>query len=209
MITKMTGQVVSVGTDFANVAIGGFEYEVLVPDFVRRQLQSQMEETISLFTRQYLEGNPAQGRLVPRLIGFLSEAEREFFDLFTSVDGVGVRKGLRAMIRPVPEIAQAIESQDAQCLATLPGIGIATAERIVAKLRRKVPQFALMVPRPEPSGVSVEPNVIDEAFAALQAVGHSAADAQQLIEQAMGKKKKFKDVQDLLLTIYQQNQPEN
>ena len=73
--------------------------------------------------------------------------DREFFDVFCSVDGVGVRKALRAMVRPVRELARTIQDQDVRTLATFPGIGEATAERIVAKLRRKVGKFALIVGR--------------------------------------------------------------
>ena len=92
-------------------------------------------------------------RMVPRLIGFLSPIDREFFDIFCSVDGVGVKKALRAMVRPVRELARMIQDQDVKLLATFPGIGEATAERIVAKLRRKVGKFALIVgPRPAPPG---------------------------------------------------------
>ena len=81
---------------------------------------------------------PAAGR-VPSAI------DREFFEIFCSVDGVGVRKALRAMVRPVRELARTIQDQDVKLLSTFPGIGEATAERIVAKLRRKVGKFALIV----------------------------------------------------------------
>ena len=49
------------------------------------------------------------------------------------------------MVRPVRELARTIEDQDVKMLATYPGIGEAMAERIVAKLRRKVGKFALIV----------------------------------------------------------------
>ncbi len=75
----------------------------------------------------------------------MTEPERQFFDLFCSVDGVGVKKALRAMVRPVKELALLIEGQDAKGLSALPGIGPATSERVIAKLRRKMPRFALMV----------------------------------------------------------------
>src|SRR4029077_18272262 len=123
---------------------GAFEYEVLVPEFVRRQLQTRVGQEATLHTSHYLDGNPMQGRVVPRLIGFTSEAELDFFELFCTVDKVGVRKAIKALMRPVRDIANAIQRQDAKWLTTLPGVGAATAEQIVATLRRKVTKFALM-----------------------------------------------------------------
>ena len=135
MITRISGRISRVTDAALTLEIGAFDYEVLIPEFVRRQLQSRIESEVSLFTIDYLEGNPMQGRMTPRLIGFLTEAEREFFDLFCSVDGVGVRKALRAMVRPAPEWADAIEQQDAKGLSALPGIGPAMAERINSAAR--------------------------------------------------------------------------
>ena len=100
---------------------------------------------MTLHTIFDLEGNQMSGQLRPRLVGFLSPVDREFFEVFCSVDGIGVRKALRAMVRPVRELARTIQDQDTRALATYPGIGEATAERIVAKLRRKVGKFALIV----------------------------------------------------------------
>ena len=206
MITRITGQLVALGEDAATLQAGAFEYEVYVPDFARRRLQGKVGQQIQLHTIEYLEGNPMQGRLTPRLIGFLEPAEREFFDLFCSVDGVGVKKALRAMVRPVKEIATAIEEQDAKALSGLPGIGGATAERIIAKLRRKVPKFALMVAHEEAREAEVRPNVVSEAFEVLRSVGHSESDARRLLDAALSVKKKYADVQDLLHAVYQQSQ---
>jgi Holliday junction DNA helicase RuvA len=207
MITKISGRLSQVDLASVAISVGAFEHEVLVSGLVRQQLQGQLEQEVSLHTIEYLEGNPAHGRLVPRLVGFLTEAERDFFDLFTSVDGMGVKKALKALARPVREIATAIERQDAATLATLPGVGAAMADRIIAKLRRKVPQFALMVTRGTAAESDVaEPSVVDEAYAALQAVGHTAADAQRLLDQVLaGKKKKYKDVGELLLAVWDQS----
>src|SRR5207253_11227253 len=149
MITKISGLLNRVLDEEVRLQIETLEYQVLVPEFVRRQLQSLTGEEITLHTSEYLEGNPMQGRIVPRLIGFLTEAELEFFELFCTVDKVGVRKAIKALVRPVREIADAIQRQDAKWLTSLPGIGPATAEQIVATLRRKVTKFALMA---SPSG---------------------------------------------------------
>ena len=204
MITKITGKLIRVDDDQAVLAVDAFEYQVLIPEFARRQLQMQIGEPVSLHTIYYLDGNPAHGRLTPRMVGFLKEVEREFFELFCSVDGVGVRKALRAMVRPVQDVADLIEQQDAKGLSALPGIGPAMAERIIAKLRRKMSKFALLVGRDEKYEAEVELDVVDETFQVLTSLGHSESDARRLLDTALATKRKFKDVEALLQAVYDQ-----
>ena len=205
LITKITGKLTQLAGDTLTLAVGAFEYEVLIPEFTRRQVQPQVGHEISLFTLDYLEGNPAHGRLVPRLIGFTSEVEREFFEEFCSVDGVGVKKALRAMVRPVRETATLIEEQHVKGLSALPGIGPALAERIVAKLRRKMPKFALIAAREMPPEADVEADVVKDTFTVLLSLGHNERDARKLLDAALAEKKKYKDVESLLQAVYQQS----
>jgi Holliday junction DNA helicase RuvA len=186
----------------AILAVGAFEYSVYIPEFVRRQLQPMVGAEVSLKTIEYLEGNPQQGRQTPRLVGFMSDAEREFFDLICSVDGLGVKKALRAIVRPVREVARAIEEQDTQQLSALPGIGPATAERIVAKLRRKMAKFALMVARDLPPEEAAAHDILAQGYAALLSLGHSTAEARQKIDAVAQSGKRFKSVEDLILELY-------
>ncbi len=205
MITNISGRLLRLTTESLTLQVGAFQYEVLIPEFARRRLQSEIGKEISLHTIEYLEGNTMGGRLTPRLIGFLTEVEREFFDLVCEVDGVGVKKALRAMVRPVREVATAIEEQDLKSLSGLPGIGPATAERMVAKLRRKMPKFALMVARDEPHETSAEHDIMRETFDALRSLGHSESDARRLVEASLEGKKKYKTVEEMLQAIYQQS----
>ena len=205
MIVNVTGNLLRVGEEAIALDVPPFEYEVLVGDYTRRQLQPKVGQKIRLHTINFIDGNAAQGgRLTPRLIGFMTEPERQFFDLFCSVDGVGTKKALRAMVRPVKELALLIEQQDAKGLSALPGVGPATSERIIAKLRRKMPRFALMVDR---ESVGAEPDVsntaITDTFDALLALGHTESDARKLIDEAITGGKKFKDSESLLTAIYQ------
>ena len=209
MITKLTGKLLSVEDDFATLDVKPFEYQVLIPDFNRRQLQSQVGKPVTFHTLHYFEGDPTRGRMTPRLVGFLRKAEREFFEMFCSVDGVGVKKALRAMVRPVQDVAVSIEEQDAKALSALPGIGAATSERIIAKLRRKMSKFALMVGRDEPSVADPQSDVVEDTFQALVALGHSEADAKQLLDNVLQTKKRFKDVNALLTAIYEQSHGRN
>ena len=206
MIITIAGKLVRVGETSVAIEAAPFEYEVLIADYTRRQLQGQIGKVVRLHTLDFIEGGPQGGRMVPRLIGFQTEPERQFFDLFCSVDGVGVKKALRAMVRPVRELAMAIESQDAKQLSALPGIGPATSERVIAKLRRKMPRFALMVEREAITGDmdGGSAAIVRDTFDALVALGHSEKDAHKLIDDAMASTKKFKDTESLLTAIYQQ-----
>ncbi len=204
LIKKMTGVLGQVELTAIDVAVGPLVHEVLVPEMVRRELQGKVGQTITLHTLEFLEGTPGRGNLVPRLVGFLSELEREFFDLICEVDGVGVRKALRAMVRAVGEIATAIEEQDATLLATLPGIGPATAERMIAKLRRRMPKFALLIARESPGECVKGSDVFAETFEVLRSLGHSDTDARRLVDALREGKKKYRDVQEALEAIYRQ-----
>lgn len=205
MITKITGPLVRLDDDSAAIAIDAFEYQVFIAESTRRQLQTQAGETISLHTIFYHDGDPSRGRVTPRLIGFMSEVERQFFELFCSVDGVGAKKALRAMVRPVQDIAVMIEEQDAKGLASLPGIGAATAERVIAKLRRKMSKFALLVTQEAAHEADVKRDVVAETYEALRALGHGEADARKLLDGVLKVKRKFTDVEAVLQAIYQQN----
>jgi Holliday junction DNA helicase RuvA len=190
--------------------VGALEYQVLVPEFIRRRLQGSLGREFTLHTSHYLDGNPMQGRVVPRLIGFTSEAELDFFDLFCTVDKVGTRKALKAMVRPIKEIADAIQRQDSKWLTTLPGVGAATAEQIIATLRRKVTKYALMTPAAEesPDGAApaaatvVDGNVMEDVYQALLSVGHSPQEARNRLDKVLAAGRPFKSVEEVLLEIY-------
>lgn len=203
MITRITGRLVRLTEDAARIEVGALEYEVYVPEFVRRQLQASIGNEVSLKTLDYIEGNTQGGRLVPRLIGFLADVELEFFEMVCSVDGMGVKKTLRAMVRPVREVAEAIEEQNLKELSLLPGIGPAMSERIVAKLRRKMAKFALMVAREFPVDKSVDRGVMHEAFEALLSLGYNAVEAREKIDAVSTGKGKLKSVEEVILAIYQ------
>jgi Holliday junction DNA helicase RuvA len=210
LITKITGVLVELTEEIAVLSMPPFEYEVAIPDYTRRHLQAELNKSVSLHTLYTIDGNAAQGgKLTPKLTGFLSTIERDFFELICSVDGLGSKKALRAMIRPVQDIAVLIEEQDSKGLSALPGIGPATAERMIAKLRRKMPKFALLVRREAPGAEIQQPGVVEETYQALLILGHSEAEAHKLIESALAGAKKYKDTEALIQAIYQkQTKPE-
>jgi len=141
VICRLTGKVVRVDAETAVVDAGSLSYEVMVSTATAGDLARLVGGEVSLFTVQYFEGNPAGAHLIPRLIGFLSPADREFFTMFTKVKGISNRRALRAMGLPVHQLAAAIERGDVRLLTTLPEIGKKTAAQIVSELQGRVQRF--------------------------------------------------------------------
>lgn len=141
MICRLTGKIVSAHDNAIVVETGGLGYEVLVPVSSLPALERLVGNEVTLFTIQFLEGNPAGSNFIPRTIGFLSQSEREFYTLFVKVKGVSMRKALRAMAVPAHQLAAAIENGDIHTLTSLPEIGKKTAAQIVTDLRGKLDRF--------------------------------------------------------------------
>jgi len=220
MITKMTGLLVRIDDEDARIAIGPFEYQIQLAEAVRRQLQLRTGEEIALHISEYFEGNQSGTRFIPRKIGFGTEAELEFFELFCTVEKIGVKKALKAMARPVRDIADAIARQDAKWLTTLPGIGPAMAESIVTTLKRKVARFAHAPGEAvevaeagtakavkkkgasEPAGVGPTGQVIDEVYQALMALGLSPIEARDRLDKLLQSREPFADAAAAIAMIF-------
>jgi holliday junction DNA helicase RuvA len=142
MISAIKGELRRVDADRVHLACGNVEYEILVPAFDIDHLKANLSEQITFHTIFDLEGDATRGGLTPRLIGFLRPQDKRFFQLFITVKGIGPKRALRALVQPIGQIAQAIESRDAKALKQLPEIGPRTAETIVAELAGKMKDFA-------------------------------------------------------------------
>jgi Holliday junction DNA helicase RuvA len=208
MITKMTGTLNRVLDEEVRLQVGPFEYQVLVPEFVRRQIQMKAGAEVTLHILEYIEGSQNSSRWTPRRIGFLSEAELDFFELFCTVDKIGAKKALKAMGRPIREMADAISRQDVKWLTTMPGIGKQSADQIVATLKNKVTRFAMAAPAREAADgttVPAEPmdgNVFEDAYLALLALQMTPVEARNRLDQVAASGKPCKTAEDVLNVIF-------
>ena len=183
MISALTGELRRLETDRIHLVAGPLTYEVLVSAADIDELRASLSQTLTLHTVFYIGGDPTRGGLEPSLIGFLRPEDRAFFNLFTTVKGIGPKTALRALSVPVGEIASAIESKDARFLVQLDGIGKRTAELIIAELAGKAARFAgIDTTRPMRSGaVPARPPMEEDAILALIAMGERRPDAENLL----------------------------
>jgi Holliday junction DNA helicase RuvA len=164
--------------------VGGVWYDVELPAFVWQALEpAAVGDPLDLETFYFATANaPA-----PRLIGFQREIEREFFKKLVTVPNVGPTTAAKAMIFSVSAIAGWIEKGDTTQLSRLPGVGKRTAETIVAQLRGKVTDEALLADEGfDGSGakraVAAEPSAhLKDAIDALAGLGYSRAEADRVV----------------------------
>ena len=183
MICRLSGRVAGFSEDAVVIERDGMGYEVMVPASALPELQRLAGSELTLFTVQYFEGNPAGAHLIPRLVGFLSESDREFFNLFTKVRGISHRRALRAMSVPAYQLAAAIEHGDARLLTSLPEIGKKTAAQIMADLQGKLLRF--LQPSAAPLPVAEMTGAQRIAVDILVRWGDRRADAQRWVAAAV------------------------
>ena len=188
---------------------GRSSIRLLIPECVRRQIQTRTGAEMTFHVLEYIEGNQNSNRMIPRRIGFISESELDFFELFCTVDKIGVKKALKAMGRPIKEMADAIQRQDVKWLTTMPGIGKQSAEQIIATLKNKVTRFAMaVVPREASDGVEhpteevIDGTIYEDAYSALLSLGMSPVDARNRLDQVATSGQPCKTVEDVLNVVF-------
>jgi len=199
MIGYLEGKLFKREADGILLLAGRVGYEVLLPAVVMKTFKGKkIGEEISLYI--YYQQTERQPK--PVLIGFNNELEKEFFQLFVSVEAIGPLKAVRAMTRPIGEMATAIEAGDVNTLKTLKGIGARTAQKIIATLKGKMGKFALMQETGEPEVVvdeGLEQQVIDVL---VQQLGHKLTDARQLVTQALKHNRNITTPEELFEEVY-------
>jgi len=200
MIGKLRGTIDSYGEDFVILDVGGVGYQVQCSARTMQALPAPGEAaTLSIET--YVREDQI------KLFGFTSDAEREWFRLLQTVQGVGAKVALAVLgtLRP-SELAEAIALRDRATVSRTPGVGPKVAERIVTELKDKVPKFTSLdpavvqlsraleeqrAPRPVMDAVSALVNLgygQPQAAAAIAAAARSAgegADTAALIRQGL------------------------
>jgi Holliday junction DNA helicase RuvA len=207
MIARIEGTLESMAGDAALIAPGnggGLTYRVLVPAYATAELATRVGETVTLHTLVYFESHGQGATMIPRMLGFTSEQDRAFFELFTTCKGIGQRKALRAMTLRTDQIAAAIADRDVSMLQTLPEVGKRTAETIVATLHGKVDPFVSAATygggdaKAAPVG-----GVARETLEVLMQLGENRTQAIKWIDQAMrDPDDRPADVEELVKRVY-------
>ena len=107
MISRIEGELVSAQNGRVELSCGPLTYELHIPAVDQQPLSEALGSRIEFYTLHLMVSQAQGAAFAPRLMGFRSAQQRAFFELLTTVKGLGSRKALRAMQLPHPIIAEA------------------------------------------------------------------------------------------------------
>ena len=202
MISQISGKIKKLRPASLEIDVNGLSYEVLIPPAVMKGIEKAKtaDGNISLITYHYYQMD--QSKAIPVLVGFLNEIEKDFFEQFITVSGVGPKAACRALTLAISDIAAAIDRGDMAILKTLPGIGDQKAREIVAKLQGKVGKFGLMQDRSGTDVPAGKENIKEEALSVLLQLQYKKNEAQEMVDKAFKRNTKIASCEDILNEVY-------
>ncbi len=206
MIGYLEGRIIQRHSDGILLLAGNIGFEVVLNAATLNQVEKKAnaDGTVAL----YIYYHVAERTPRPVLIGFAHPAEKDFFQLFISVSAIGPIKAIKALDRPVEDVALAIHEKNTQFLATLPGIGKRTAEKIIATLHGKVDGFLPALPAPQPSGTPLPSNLgiitAQVTKVLTEQLGYSSSAARQMITATLQRNPGITTPEALLDALYRE-----
>ncbi len=201
MISYLRGEILQVQEDPTRVILltnSGVGYSVLLPTFVRESVDPSVGQEVGL----YIYYSVSERQPLPLLVGFENLSDREFFEQFIQVEGIGPTRAAAAMNLPVSTLAYAIEMDDVTTLTLMPGIGQRGAQKIVATLKGKVMEAARSPSEPSRWRVQA-PDTRADVVAVLVNLGYRNAEAVALVDDALRRDPEYaEDPQRLLRDIF-------
>lgn len=201
MISYLKGMLKASHThdDRLTLVVNGIGYDILIPAYVMKRVKAEKKDGDEL--ELYVSYNQTERQPKPVLVGFQSPLDKEFFELFISVEDIGPAAAVKALVRPVRDIARSIEGKDTKALRELKGIGERKAEKIIATLKGKVAKYALMPEMEAPVEV-VEDFRKEVEDVLVNQLGHKLLEARKMIEEAMKRNPRIASSEELFEEVY-------
>ncbi|MCI0465715.1 MAG: Holliday junction branch migration protein RuvA [Beijerinckiaceae bacterium] len=181
MIGKLKGSIDSLGEDFVILDVQGVGYIVYCSGRTLQKLPRPGEPATLAIETQMREDSI-------KLFGFVSEAEREWFRLLQSVQGVGAKAALAIQtVLDAAGLAAAIASQDRAAISRAPGIGPKLAARIAAELKDKASASGLAyLDAARTAGLDArQAGAMQDALSALVNLGYGRPQAAAAVTAAL------------------------
>jgi Holliday junction DNA helicase RuvA len=199
MISYLEGKIIETYDDRITLLVNGIGYDILIPAYLMNEIRRDAETLSEL--KLFVSYNQTERQPKPILVGFKSSLDRKFFELFITVEDIGPTAAIKALVKPVREIARSIEEKDTRALRQLKGIGERKAEKIIATLKGKVAMYALM-PEIEAIPETVADFRKDVEDILVNQLGHKHFEARNMIEDAIKRDPRISSFEELFEEVY-------
>jgi Holliday junction DNA helicase RuvA len=179
MIASLTGRLTRKGADYLIVDVSGIGYQVSVPLSTFCSIPEPGAD-VSLHIHTHLREDSLS------LFGFLTQPEKDMFQMLLSVGGIGPKLALAVLSSlPVPELSCALQASDDSRLCSIPGIGKKTAARMVLELKDKV---RIVLPDAASPRSADDQDRLDDVVSALVNLGYKRAQAEDAVNKVNRKR---------------------
>ncbi|MBK2126548.1 Holliday junction branch migration protein RuvA [Francisella tularensis] len=195
MISFIKGVLIEKDPTALLIDVNGIGYEVFVPMTTFYTL-GDIDSQVSLYTHFIVREDAQQ------LYGFKSKVDKKVFQELIKVNGIGARTAIAILSgMDSKTLLHCIENKDYALLATVPGIGKKTAERLVVEIYDKLLKMANEIyaqtsgttttsqdsqAQQAPTSVVLANSIFNESVDALLALGYKQKDAEKMARSAMG-----------------------
>ena len=202
MIGRIKGQLIEKKSDNVVIDVHGIGYVVYVTEKTARSLTLDNQSgDISLYSELIVKEDLLQ------LVGFLTQTEKDWFNLLRSVQGIGAKVALTILNTLDPdELLRAIRVKNELAFSSVSGIGSRMAQRLVVELSGRKDLIALEDEeaseiKDESSertiGIIKRKEIQQDALSALQNLGFKPAEAKSAIDKILT----LKDLNDASLLV--------
>jgi len=178
VIARLRGRVVVSDADHVVLETGGVGFQVQCHLRTLAALHVMGDKEVTLHVHTAVSDDAI------RLYGFLGRDELRLFRLLIGVERIGPKAALSVLGRAeLPAMVRAIRDGDVALLATVPGIGRRTAERVILELRDRLTDLALSL---EPAAPTAAAQAVEAAVAGLVGLGFRESEARPAVRAALG-----------------------
>lgn len=194
MIAKLRGILDSVGDGFLILDVNGVGYRVFCSAKTQMKMPANGQSAALLIETQVREDHI-------HLFGFADAAEKSWFSLLTTVQGVGAKVALAILsVLSSEELSMAIASGDSKAVTRAPGVGPKLAVRIVTELKGKIGAAVSAAGTDSPAGeiAQAQGSTVNDAVSALVNLGYARMDASMAVAKSFKKRGESAKVDELI-----------
>jgi len=187
MLDYVKGILVAAEPNRAVIDTGGWGCRLTISMYTYNNIKARINSQVKLYTHLIIKEDAVD------LAGFYDNVERDAFLLLTRVPGIGLKVGMSMLsLLDVAALKSAILSDDTNTLASVPGIGKKTAQKIIIDLKDRIKDL------PVDPQKNVELNVLYEVKQALETLGFNPNEIQMALDGYSGNDVAGKSMEEIM-----------